>query len=660
MKTRSFERVFYLIRKNNNTLFFHKLAKRKIKLFLNMKKILVLFLLLFTLVISAQTTKSFTPEQDTQYIQDNYDKAEYMIPMRDGVKLFTQVYTPKDKLVQHPFIISRTPYSCYPYGVDKMRNRISPNPYMLRDNYIMVYQDVRGRWASEGTFVEMTPHLDVKKKKTDIDESTDTYDTIDWLIKNIKNNNGKAGQWGISYPGFYTSAGALAEHPALKASSPQAPVSDYRRDDAFHNGAFMLAANFGFYNYFQEHPKPTKTYDQHPIFEMGTPDDYQFYLNMGPLKNAEEVYYKKRNKYYLEASENPDYNDYWEKRNLLPHLKNINHAVLVVGGWYDAEDLYGTFKTYQTIEKLNPGIQNCLVIGPWVHGGWAGDSGQSLGDINFEQKTAPFYQKTIEAEFFKHYLINDKQKLNLPEATLFNTGINQWRQFDTYPPKNLKTKQLYFHTNGKLSFEEPVADNSFDEFLSDPAHPVPYSTKIDEAIVQSYMVEDQRFASRRPDVLTYQTDALTEETTLVGNSKAMLKVSVTGTDADWVVKIIDVYPNDAPNNPKNPQVVYGGYQQLVRSEIIRGKYRNNPSSPEPFVTNQITDISFELQDILHTFKKGHRIMIQVQSSCFPWADRNPQTFTNIFQAKSEDYIKAFHRLYHNANATSFITVGVLE
>jgi putative CocE/NonD family hydrolase len=623
-----------------------------------MKKTIVYFLLLFVLIGSAQTS-TFTPEQDAKYLKDNYTKAEYMVPMRDGVKLFTQVYTPKDNSAKHPFIICRTPYSCNPYGVDKLPNRIGPNRFMLRDNYIVVYQDVRGRWASEGTFLDMTPQLVVKKNKTDIDESSDTYDTIDWLVKNVKNNNGKAGQWGISYPGFYTSAGALSEHPALKASSPQAPIADLRRDDAFHNGAFMLAANFGFYTFFQEHTKPTKTYGA-PLFEMENPDGYQFYLNMGALKNAEDVYYKKRNKYFSENFENPDYNDHWKKRNLLPHLKNIKHAVMVVGGWYDAEDLYGTFKTYQTIEKLNPGIQNSVVIGPWVHGGWAGKDGNSLGDVSFGQKTAPFYQETIEAQFFKHYLIDDKLVLNLPEATLFNTGTNQWRQFDTYPPKNLKTKQLYFHANGKLSFEKPATDNSFSEFLSDPVHPVPYSAAIDNGVVQSYMVEDQRFASQRPDVLTYQTEVLTEETTLAGNSMAMLKVAVTGTDADWVVKIIDVYPNDAPNDPNNPEVVYGGYQQLVRSEIIRGKYRNNASTPEPFIPNQITDVSLELQDILHTFKKGHRIMIQVQSSCFPWADRNPQTFTNIFEAKESDYVKAFHRLYHNASATSFISVGVLD
>ncbi len=365
-----------------------------------MKKIILLFLL-NPLLGFAQTTSSATSKSsdDADYVLKNYDKFEYMVAMRDGVKLFTQVYTPKDQSVRHPILIQRTPYSCAPYGLDQFRRRVSPNTFMLRENYIVVYQDVRGRWASEGKFIEMTPQLDVKNKKTDIDESSDTFDTIDWLIKNIKNNNGKVGQWGISYPGFFASAGTLAQHPALKASSPQAPMGDLRRDDAFHNGAFMLAANFGFYTFFQEHTRPVKTFNT-PLFEMDTPDGYEFYLRMGPLRNAEEVYYKNRNPYYLENSDHPDYDEHWKIRNILPHLKNIKHAVMIVGGWYDAEDLYGTFKTYQAIEKQNPGIENILVIGPWVHGGWAGPSGESLGDVNFGKKHLPIFRRTLKPNSF--------------------------------------------------------------------------------------------------------------------------------------------------------------------------------------------------------------------------------------------------------------------
>ena len=623
-----------------------------------MKKIVLLLLFGPLLTYAQNTSPKFSISQDSVYVRGNYDKAEYMVAMRDGVKLFTQVYTPKDNSVKHPIIMQRTPYSCTPYGVEKFRRRVSPNSFMLREGYIVVYQDVRGRWASEGKFMEMTPHLDVKKGKTDVDESSDTFDTIDWLIKNIKNNNGKIGQWGISYPGFFASAGTLAQHPALKASSPQAPMADLRRDDAFHNGAFMLAANFGFYRFFQEHTQPVKT-SAAPLFKMDSPDGYEFYLRMGPLKNAEEVYYQKRNPYFLENFDHPDYDAHWKIRNILPHLKNIKHAVMIVGGWYDAEDLYGTFKTYQTIEKQNPGIENIFVVGPWVHGGWAGPSGESLGDVNFGQLTSPFFQETIETKFFDHYLMDNPQPLDLPEATIFETGTNQWRKFDTYPPKNLKEKQLYFHRNGKLSFDSPAAGNSFSEFLSDPARPVPLTPKIDDGVLRSYMVEDQRFAFQRPDVLSFQTDTLTADITMGGNIMAMLKVSTTGTDADWVVKVIDVYPNQTPDDPRNPGVVFGGFQQMIRSEIVRSKYRNNPEKPEALVPNQVTDITVELQDVLHTFKKGHRVMVQVQSSCFPWADRNPQTFTNIFKASESEYQKALHKVYHNSTASSFLRVGVL-
>ena len=625
-----------------------------------MKKLLLVLLFSPLACFSQQNgTYPYSLAQDSAFVRENYEKTEFMVGMRDGIRLFTQVYTPKDKSKKHPFLIQRTPYSCNPYGIDKYKRRISPNPFMIREGYIVVYQDVRGRWASEGTFVEMTPHLDVKKKKTDIDEASDTFDTIDWLIKNIPNHNGSVGQWGISYPGFFTSAGTLAAHPALKASSPQAPMADLRRDDAFHNGAFMLAANFGFYTFFQEHKQPTKTFAP-PLFEMDTPDGYEFYLRMGPLKNAEEVYYKGRNPYFRENFDHPDYDDYWKRRYLLPHLKNIKHAVMVVGGWYDAEDLYGTFKTYQAIEKQNPGIENIFVVGPWEHGGWAGPSGESLGDVFFNQKTSTYFQERIEAPFFRHHLRGEAGPSKLPEATLFETGTNRWRTFDTYPPKDLQEKLLYFQSKGKLGFEKPVVENAFSEFLSDPAHPVPFTAKIDEGIPQSYMVEDQRFAFQRPDVLSFQTDPLTEDFTLAGNIQAVLKVSTTGTDADWIVKLIDVYPNYIPVDPRKPQVIYGGFQQLVRNEIMRGKYRNDPEKAEPFVPGQVTNVKMELQDLLHTFKKGHRLMVQVQSSCFPWADRNPQTFTDIFKAGESDYQKAFHRLYHNQNALSFLKIGVLK
>ncbi|GAB2539457.1 CocE/NonD family hydrolase [Spirosoma aerophilum] len=626
-------------------------------------KTFLFFLLLLPGLISAQSTPStnpypFTTSQDSTYVRENYQKFEFMVPMRDGTKLFTQVYAPKDQSVKHPILMQRTPYSCQPYGTDRFRRRVSPNPFMLRDNYIVVYQDVRGRWASEGTFIEMTPHLDAKKGTGDHDESSDTYDTIDWLLKNIPANNGNVGQWGISYPGFYASAGALSGHPALKASSPQAPMADLWRDDAFHNGAFMIAANFLFYNYFQEQKQPTK---QNPpqLFDMNDPDGYHFYQNMGPTANSESQFFKGRNKYYHENFEHPEYDEHWKKRNILPHLKNIKHAVMVVGGWYDEQDLYGTFHTYKAIEKQNPGIRNCFVVGPWVHGGWAGPSGQTLADLDFGSAVSPYYQQTLEAKFFRHYLFNETTPLDLPEATLFETGTNRWRTFDTYPPAGTVQKQVYLGGHGKLSFTPPKTGAAFSEFVSDPAHPVPFSSKINEGFSPDYMVEDQRFASARPDVLTFQTDALTDNLTLAGPILAHLTVSTTGTDADWVVKVIDVYPPDEPQDPKHTDVVYGNYQQLVRSEIIRGRYRNNISKPEPFKPNQPTPVSVELQDVLHTFKKGHRLMVQIQSSCFPFSDLNPQTFVPVFSAKESDYKKATHRVYHGQAGTSFLQVGTL-
>ncbi|WP_460949737.1 CocE/NonD family hydrolase [Spirosoma daeguense] len=627
-----------------------------------MKKILIL---LFgpIMAVAQQAPPSnpypFTPAQDSAYTRENYQKMEFMVPMRDGKKLFTQVYAPKDQSAKHPIIMQRTPYSCSPYGTDKFRRRVGPNPFMLRDNYIVVYQDVRGRWASEGTFIEMTPHQDAKKKPTDFDEASDTYDTIDWLLKNIPGNNGNVGQWGISYPGFFTSAGSVSGHPALKASSPQAPMADLWRDDAFHNGAFMIAANFSFYPYFQEHKQPTKQ-NPPPLFEIDDPDGYHFYLNMGPTANSESQFFKGRNKYYHENFEHPDYDEHWKKRNILPHLKGIKHAVMVVGGWYDEQDLFGTFNTYKAIEKQNPGIQSTFVVGPWVHGTWAGPSGQTLADQDFGSKTAPYYQENIEAKFFKHYLFNETTPLALAEATLFETGTNRWRTFDTYPPKGTQSKQLHLQANGKLNFAPSTTGATFSEFLSDPAHPVPFSSKINDGFSAEYMVEDQRFASSRPDVLTFQTDSLTEDLTLAGPILAQLTVSTTGTDADWVVKVIDVYPPNAPQNPQKKDVVFGNYQQLIRSEIIRGRYRNNISKPEAFTPNQPTKVAVELQDVLHTFKKGHRVMVQVQSSCFPLADRNPQKFVPVFSAKEADYQKATHRVYHGKQGDSFLKIGVLN
>lgn len=618
-----------------------------------MKKFLLLFLFQFSaLLVLAQT--------DADYVKQNYQKFEYQIPMRDGKKLFTSVYVPKDQNKKYPVMMMRTPYSCAPYGVDNYRRGLGPSSFFLKEGFIFVYQDVRGRWMSEGIYEEMTPHIADKKTKKQVDEASDTYDTIDWLLKNVKANNGKVGQWGISYPGFYTTAGLLSRHPALVCASPQAPIADLYRDDAFHNGAFMLVANFGFYPGFTNRQDDKPTQRRAPSFNSGMEDGYEFFMRMGSLKNTNDRYFKDTIRLWNEMLEHPNYDQHWKDRNILYHLKDIKAAVLVTGGWYDAEDLYGAIKTYQTIAQNNPLSKVHFVMGPWSHGGWAGGNGDHLGDVSFGNPTGPYYRENIEFKFFMHYLKNAADP-GLPAATAFETGSNQWKSFASWPPAEAKEKNLYFLPGGRLSFQAPNSENAFDEFISDPQKPVPFINNIDMDMPREYMTADQRFASRRPDVITYQTEILDEDLTLAGNIWANLKVSITGTDADWVVKVIDVYPDSAKNNQWTAKDAYmSGYQQMVRSEAMRGKFRDSFEKPTPFIPGQVTPVNFELQDVLHTFKKGHRLMIQVQSTWFPLIDRNPQKFVpNIFQAAESDFQKTTHRIYTSASAPSFIKIRVL-
>nr|WP_250428753.1 CocE/NonD family hydrolase [Pontibacter ruber] len=599
--------------------------------------------------------------QDSLYIREHYTKAEYQVPMRDGKKLYTIVYSPKDKSKKYPIMMNRTPYSVGPYGED-YKTSLGPSRTMVQDGYIFVYQDVRGTYMSEGTFVNMTPHVPNKKGKNDIDESTDTFDTIEWLTKKLDNDNGRVGQWGISYPGFYAAAGLMSNHKALKAVSPQAPIADWFWDDFHHNGATFLPHAFNFLASFGL-PRPEPTTKRNPGFNHGTPDGYEFFLRMGPLKNANEKYYKNNVAFWNDMVEHPNYDKFWQDRNLLPHLKNIKGpAIMTVGGWYDAEDLYGPLKIYQTIEKNNPKLTNMLVMGPWVHGGWARTDGSSLGGVHFGQPNSPWYQENVEAKFFSHYLKgNSKSEVKLPEAVMFEGGNNKWREFEVWPPKNVQEKTLYFHANGKLSFEAPKAGAAeASEFISDPAKPVPFTEATATGMTREYMSDDQRFAARRPDVLTFHTDVLTEDITLAGELLAQLKVATTGTDADWVVKLIDVYPDSAKANPHQPNKPMGGYQAMVRSEVFRGRFRNSFEKPEPFTPNQVTPVNVELQDVLYTFKKGHRIMVQVQSTWFPLVDRNPQKYVdNIFKANEEDFIKATHKVYHSPQQPTSIKVKVL-
>lgn len=611
------------------------------------------------------TTISVADEKDAaaqraEYIRKNYSKFEYRIPARDGKLLFTSIYVPNDASTtkRYPILLVRTPYTVAPYGADKYKTRLGPSAEFEKEGFIFAFQDVRGKNMSEGEFVNMRPHIAKKTSKADVDESSDTYDSIEWMINHLPGNNGKVGQWGISYPGFYTSAGAIDSHPALKAVSPQAPIADwFKGDDMHRNGAFNVQLAFSFFSGFgKPRPQPTDVNNE-PAFDWGTPDAYQFFLELGPLGNANAKYLKGAIPFWNELTQHPNYDAYWQAKNLLPHLKNIKAAVMTVGGWYDTEDLYGPLQTYKAIEKNNPGISNTLVIGPWVHGGWQSTTGEKVGDANFGFKTSLNYQ-AIEFAFFKHHL-KGGDKPALSEAWIFETGANRWRNFDSWPPANTQNKSLYFHANGKLSFEMPSATSpAFDEYVSDPAKPVPYTTEITNRWSNQYVAADQRFASTRPDVLTYQTEVLDRDITFAGPLEANLIVSTTGTDADFVVKLIDVNPNKMDTLPGEPN--RGAQQTLVRGEPFRARFRESFEHPKAFEPNQPTQVKFAINDVMHTFQRGHRIMIQIQSSWFPFIDRNPQKFVdNIFEAKDSDFIKANHRLYRAGNHLSSIRVQVL-
>ncbi|MCE7060083.1 CocE/NonD family hydrolase [Dyadobacter sp. CY343] len=626
--------------------------------------------ILLTLFLVFNPASAQTPlTQDSLYIREHYTKIERMVPMRDGVKLFTSIYIPRDisAAKKYPILLNRTPYSVAPYGEDLFKLSLGPSMHLARDGYIIVYQDVRGKYMSEGDFEAYRPFIPNKKSKTDIDESSDTFDTIDWLIKNIEHNTGKVGSWGISAPGYYATMTAVEAHPALKVASPQAPVTDwFMGDDRHHNGAFFLMGTFAFLSSYGA-PRPVPTPKGTPAFSAyGTPDSYEFYKKLGPLKNVNEKIFKGENRIWNQMMENETYNDFWKARTPVPHLKNIKPAVMVVGGWFDQEDLYGPLKTYQGIENNKPKSPNLLVMGPWIHGGWSRGTGESLGNIRFGAKTSEFYQKEIELPYFNHFL-KDQPDPALPKAYIFETGSNQWKKYDQWPPKNTVEKKLYFHPDGTLSFSPTMttmqvgAKPAFDEYTSDPDKPVPYTSEIRIIRGSDYMYEDQRFAATRPDVLVYESAPLTEDVTISGNVFADLFVSTTGTDADFVVKLIDVYPGDAPNDsPINPNMKMGGFQLLIRGEVMRAKFRNSFSKPEPMVPGKVEHVKFDMQDAAHCFKKGHKIMVQVQSSWFPLVDRNPQKFVNIYKASEADFQKANHRIYLSGSSSSYVGVRVLE
>jgi putative CocE/NonD family hydrolase len=610
------------------------------------------------------------------FVKTHYAKYEYRIPMRDGVKLFAAVYVPQVGAFKdagpYPFLMTRTPYSCGPYGEDKFPDRVGPSQELMESGYIFVCEDVRGRTASEGVFQEMNPHIDDKKSAKDVDESSDTYDTVEFLLKHVANNNGKVGIVGISYPGFYTSASIIDSHPAIKAASPQAPMTDlFFNDDGYHGGAFMLDANYGFYRFFapQKNPViPTGGFRGGEPSASENPDTYPTLLAAGPTGNLDtgKDYLNGSNWLFHDQVMHTTYDDYWKKRDISRHMKGVHAAVMVVGGWFDAEDLSGPFKTFHAIDEFNPGAVNTLVVGPWTHGGWSRTDGDRLGDVTFNAKTSLFYRAKIEFPFFEHYL-KGVNGAPLPKAYVFETGSNVWKTYDAWPPKPAVAKTLYFRAGGKLSFDAPTEKAGMDEYVSDPAHPVPFVEYPTDTIPQRYMADDQRFASKRPDVVVYESEPLTEDVTIVGPVRPKLKIASTGTDSDFVVKLIDVYPYDAPAGPEagNKRVVgaapviMGGYQQLVRGEPMRAKFRDSWEKPTALVPGKMVSVNSEMPDVNHTFRAGHRIMVQVQSSWFPLVDRNPQTFVDIPLAKPEQFVKATETIYRNAGAASGVEVLVM-
>jgi putative CocE/NonD family hydrolase len=614
-----------------------------------------------------QTKSDGLPE----FIKANYTKHEYRILMRDGIHLFTAVYVPKDASPQnqYPILLTRTPYSVSPYGEERYpRDFWESSELLTRSKYIVVRQDVRGRLMSEGDFVNMRPEDAAEKGGQATDESTDTWDTIDWLVRNIPDNNGKVGMLGISYDGFYTACGEINSHPALKAISPQAPQADWFIGDDFHRqGALIYLQAYASEDMFPLQPAGLVTKFPRPKVKFGTTDSYELLLGLEPLSAAYDKYFT-NNLIINEAMQHPNYDAFWQARDLLPKLKNVKAAVLTVGGWFDLFNLYGALHVYAATEKNNPGISNTLVMGPWCHGCWAFEDGDHLGNIHFNSQTSIFYREKIEFPFFEHHL-KGKEDPKLPEAYVFETGSNEWRQYETWPPKNTTKKALFFGPNGRLSFEPPGEAQGFDEYISDPAKPVPYMDETGPDMNTEYMIADQRLQGRRTDVLVYQTKPLTEDVTIVGPVQPILMVSTTGTDSDFVVKLIDAYPPDTHVNSRGgggsnssdlQRIRMGSYEQLVRGEPMRGRYRNSFEKPEPFTPSVVSKVEFVMADVNHTFRRGHRIMVQVQSSWFPLVDLNPQKFVDIYTAKAADFQKATERIYREKGAASRVNLLVLE
>jgi len=636
-----------------------------------MKQFILRFTILVFISISIIACKTNTADivekKPDTYVKDNYEKKEVTITMRDGINLHTTIYSPKNKSKTYPILMMRTPYSCRPYGANEYRNRVGPNIHLMKEGNIIVYQDVRGRWMSEGTYDNMRAYNPNKKSKKDIDESSDTYDTIDWLVKNVENNNGNVGIWGISYPGFYATYATIDAHPALKAASPQACIGDFFFDDFHHNGAYLLSyfratALFGTQ---KDNPSDTAWYK---LPDLKTQDQYQFFLDAGPLSNLNKYFQyetvddpsiKNNDKvddfFWEELKEHPNYDSVWQSKGIIQHLKSVKSSVatMIVGGWFDAEDLYGPLETYKTIEEYNPKNYNTMVFGPWDHGSWARTKGKNIvGNYYFGDSISEFFQEKIETKFFNHFLKNDGTiNSGLPEAYVFDSGKKQWEMYDYWPPKGVMKESMYLSENQQLTSN--LINSKGIKFVSDIKRPVPYSEDIKTVFTpRKYMTDDQRFAARRPDVLVFETNVLEEDLTLAGDILANLIVATTGTDADWIVKVIDVHPGDIEEQKDGMQdhLKMSNYHLMVRSEVMRGKFRNSFSKPEPFTPNKPTDVTIKLQDVFHTFKKGHKVQVQVQSTWFPLIDLNPQTFVpNIFKAKKEDFKTQTHTVFTSSS-----------
>ncbi len=633
-----------------------------------MKKSFLLLLLSLCILSSCDPVEETTTTDPlATFVEDNYTKVEVDIPMRDGIKLHTTIYSPKDQSQTYPILMQRTPYSSRPYGEGKMRTRIGPNKHLMQELNIVVYQDVRGRWMSEGVYDNMRAYIPNKTDSTQVDETSDTYDTIEWLINNVENNNGNVGTWGISYPGHYATTSTIDAHPALKAASPQACIGDFYFDDFHHNEDFLLSyfRAISLFGTYKDTPSDTAWYS---FPKMDSQDQYQFFLDKGPLKNLNTYFQydklddaspKDPNRiddyFWKEIVEHPNYDSVWKSKGIIQHLDKVPSTVatMIVGGWFDAEDLYGPLETYKGIEKNGKDNYNTMVFGPWDHGGWARDRARNaVGNYYFGDSISLKFQTNVETKFFNHFLKGDGSKNSgLPEAYVYDSGKNEWSEMSSWPPNEAVKETFYLSDNQELTSSKTSTKGI--KFVSDVKRPVPYSEDIKTVFTpRKYMTDDQRFASRRPDVLVFETDVLTEDLTLAGEILAKLKVATTGTAADWIVKVVDVHPTDAEENNDKMQnhLKMSNYHLMVRSEVLRGRFRDSFENPKPFVPNRKTDVNIKLQDVYHTFKKGHKLQIQIQSTWFPLIDLNPQTYVdNIFKADEKDFKTQTHTVFTDSS-----------